>query len=181
MDCILTIIDEDFGLESIPLNNPRIRYGARGIIFNSENKVAILNKEKKNEYKLVGGGIEELEDPIKAFKREALEESGCKIEIDDCLGYTKEIKSLDNFEQISRIYVAHVIEDAGHTDYTQKEQDEGAKILWLDIDDALRIIEECENKLQTSQYENIYQTKFIVRRDAGILRYYKNHYLNHKR
>lgn len=49
MICIRKITDEDFGLESIPFVNPRCRLGARGIVFNNENKIAILHKNLKNE------------------------------------------------------------------------------------------------------------------------------------
>ncbi len=77
MKCIKILTDLDFGLDIKESDNPRIRYGTRGIIFNDNNEIAILNK---NGYKLVGGGIDENEDPIFAFKREVLEEAGCKID-----------------------------------------------------------------------------------------------------
>ena len=128
MKCIKVLTDEDFGNEIKEFNNPKIRYGARGIIFNEKNEIAILNKSNKNEYKLIGGGVKEFEDPIKAFKREALEESGCVIEIDDFLGTIKEEISQNNFMQTSYVYVAHVIKDTKELNLTKKENDEGAKL-----------------------------------------------------
>jgi len=178
MKCIKTLTDEDFGITPIPFHNPRHRYGARGIVLNENNKIAILNKSLKNEYKLVGGGIKEDEDPTKAFKREVLEETGCKIEIDDRIGTFEELKSQDNFKQTSYIYVAHVTLDTHELNLTQKEIDEGAKLLWLDIDEAMKLIKESEDKLVASQYESVYHTKFIVRRDYEILKYYKKYYLD---
>lgn len=175
MKCIGKLTDEDFELKVIPFNNPRHRYGARGIVLNQDNKVAILNKTFKNEYKLVGGGIEEDENPVVAFKREVLEEAGCVVEIDDCLGIFEELKTHDNFKQTSYIYVAHVVEDMNEVHFTQKEVDEGAKLLWLDINDAMKLIKESEDKLVASKYESIYHTKFIIRRDYEILKYYINH------
>jgi ADP-ribose pyrophosphatase YjhB (NUDIX family) len=177
MRCIKKITDEDFGLENLPLNNPRIRYGARGIVLNEKEEVAILYKSAKNEYKLVGGGIEEYEDPTKAFKREVLEETGCKVEIDDCLGITEEIKSHDNFKQTSYVYVAHVIENTESLNLTQEEIDDGAILLWLKPEEALEKIKSCENELVGSKHEgnmSIYHTKFIIKRDYGILNYYIN-------
>src|SRR5574344_2358864 len=175
MKCINKLTDEDFGLDIVHLDNPRHRYGVRGIVFNKDNKIAILNKTLKNEYKLVGGGIEEDEDPTKAFKREVLEEAGCIVEIDDCLGTFEELKSHDNFKQTSYVYVAHVIKDTKELHFTQKEIDEGAKLLWLNIEDAMKLIKDSEDKLIASKYENVYHTKFIARRDYEILRYYINH------
>lgn len=172
MHCIKVLTDKDFNLEVKEFNNPRIRYGARGIVFNDKNQIAILNKANKNEYKLVGGGIEGDEDPMIAFKREVLEEAGCIIEIDKCLRTFKEEKSQGNFIQTSYVYVAHVIEDTKHQNFTQKEIDEGAKLLWLNINDAISLIKDSENKLKPSEYEGVYHTKFVVRRDYEILKYY---------
>ena len=178
MICIRRITDEDFGLDSIAFVNPRQRWGARGIVFNSENKIAVLYKSIKNEYKLIGGGINEDEDRTKAFKRECLEEAGCKVEIDDCLGTVEELKTLDDFKQTSYIFVAHVVEDVGHTAFTEQEKGEGSELLWLDIDTAMKLIKDSENKVVASKYDSeksVYHTKFIVRRDYEILKYYKNH------
>lgn len=177
MNIINTITDEYFNLEIKEMNNPRIRYGARGIVLNKDNKIAILNKKYKNEYKLVGGGIEENEDPKTAFKREVLEEAGCNIEITDDLGIIEEIKTHDNFKQTSYVFVGKVIGEIKEPNFTQKELDEGSQILWLDINTAMKLIKECENKLIASQYENVYHTKFIVRRDYEILKYYKENYI----
>ena len=51
------ITDEDFGLKMKKITNPRIRFGARGIIINKNNEIGLLYKEKKKEYKLIGGGV----------------------------------------------------------------------------------------------------------------------------
>lgn len=172
MKCIKILTDEDFGMTSLPVVNPRERVAARGLVFNSENKIAILNKKNKNEYKLVGGGIENDEEPKAAFQREVLEEAGCNIDIDKCLGITIEVKSYDNFKQTSYVFVAHVANDTKVLHFTKKEIDEGAQLLWLDIEDAMNLIKNSENHLIASKYEDVYSTKFIVRRDYEILKYY---------
>ena len=172
MICIGKITDEDFNVKKVPLNNPRHRFGARGIVFNNDLQIAILNKKIKNEYKLVGGGIEDDEDPSDAFKREVLEETGCKIEIDKCLGTIEEIISLENYRQTSYVFVAHVIENTGKPKYTKKEEDEGASLCWLKIGEALNLIRESENNIVGSKYENPYHSRFIVKRDYKILKYY---------
>lgn len=171
MNCIKVLTDSDFGIKPIEMKNPRLRLGARGIVFKN-NKIAILNKQFKNEYKLVGGGIEKNEDPTLAFKREVLEEAGCKIKIIEELGTIEEQKSQDNFKQTSYVFVAEVIEDTKQTHFTEKEITEGARLLWLDINEAIKLIKESEKNLLASKYENIYHTKFIVRRDYEILNYY---------
>ncbi len=174
MNCIRVLVDEDFGLKSVEFNNPRVRKGARGIIINSEGKIAIFNKANKNEYKLPGGGIDDGENPDEAFKREALEETGCEIEIIKLLGTIEEHKSLDNFKQTSYIFVAKVVNDTHKLNLTQKEKDEGARLLWVDAFEALKLITDCYDKLKESKYENLYHSKFIALRDRYILEYYLN-------
>lgn len=173
MDCIKVICDEDFGLQSVQFDNPRKRLSARGIIVNSDKKVAILNKVNKNEYKLIGGKIEKGETPEAAFLREALEETGCDIIIHKLLGYTEELKSLDNFEQKSYVFLAYVKKDNHVLKLTKKEIDEGSELLWLDLDEAIKLIKKSEKNIKASKYESIYHTKFIVRRDYEILKFYK--------
>lgn len=172
MKCIRVLKDEDFGLESVEFNNPRIRYGARGIIIREDGKIAIFNKSNKNEYKLPGGGVDKGEDIKEAFKREALEETGCEIEIIKELGTIEEHKSLDNFKQISYLYVGKVLKDNNKLELTQKEKDEGAKLLWVDKEEGLKLITNCFENLKESKYENLYHSKFIVLRDRYILEYY---------
>ena len=174
MNCIRVLVDEDFGLKSVEFNNPRIRKGARGIIINSDGKIAVFNKASKNEYKLPGGGIDEGENPEEAFKREALEETGCEIEIINSLGTIEEHKSLDKFKQTSYIFVAKVVNDTHKLNLTQKEKDEGAQLLWVDDTEALKLITDCYDKLKESKYENLYHSKFIALRDRYILEYYLN-------
>ena len=175
MNIIATIKDEDVGYgKSETMKNPRIRYASRGIVFNKNNEIAIFNKANKNEYKLPGGGIEGNEDPEEAFKREVLEETGCKVEIVDYLGVIEEHKSKDNFKQISHVFVGKVMEDTHQFGFTEKEKDEGARLLWTDIDNGLKLITDCFDKIKESKYESVYHTKFIVYRDRKILEYYLN-------
>ena len=174
MNCIRKIVDEDFGLTSVEFDNPRIRYGARGIIINENGDIAVFNKQVKNEYKLPGGGIDEGEDPKEAFKREALEETGCVIDIIEDLGTIEELKSLDNFKQTSYLFVGKVIEDTKQLNFTEKEKNEGARLLWCKPEEALKLIEDSYANLKASAYENLYHSKFICVRDQEILKFYLN-------
>ena len=176
MNCIKVLTDADFDIEPVKMINPRCRVASRGLVF-KDDKIAILNKQLKKEYKLIGGGIEDNEEPTLAFQREVLEESGCEVEITNFLGTIEEHKSQDNFKQTSYVYVANVTNDTGLVHFTQKEIDEGSRLLWLDIKDALKLIKDSENNLIASKYENVYHTKFIVRRDYEILNYYINNYM----
>ena len=168
------ITDEDLNEKGIEMINPRMRYGARGIVIRNDGKIAVFNKSKKNEYKLPGGGIEENENPKDAFKREVLEETGCTVDIIEELGTIEEYKSQDNFKQISYVFVGKVIEDTKNLHLTQKEQEEGAILTWQYPFEALDLIMNSYDNLVASKYESVYHTKFIVLRDRKILEFYLN-------
>jgi len=172
MELIYKVTDEDIGEISVENQNPRIRLGARGIVIKEDGKIAVFNKSNKNEYKLPGGGIEENENPEIAFKREVLEETGCIVEIIENLGIIEEHKTLDNFKQISYVFVGKVLKDTNELHVTEKERDEGAKLIWETPGNALKLITESFNNLIASKYESVYHTKFIVYRDRKILEKY---------
>ncbi len=169
---IARITDEDFNLPKIELKDPLIRYASRGIIINANAEIAVFHKKKKKEYKLPGGGIEKGEDPKEAFKREILEETGCKIYDIDELGITIEEKGQTNFCQISYIFKANVLEDTKLLHLTKKEQEEGGELLWMPLEDAYKVIKECIDEVLGSKYDNKYKTLFMVKRDALILKEY---------
>lgn len=167
------ITDADFGDVPKPLNDPKMRLGARGIILNDQAKIAILHMDNVGAYKLVGGGIEEGENPEETFKREVLEEAGCEVEIDSFLGVIREEKSQDNFAQDSYVFVGHVISDTGELHLTEKEISRGSELVWLTPEDALKKIEENLNDSNIAgPAPELYQLKFIPKRDAEILKYY---------
>lgn len=170
--CIATITDKDFGDEIIPFSKPRKRIAARGIIIRQDGKIALFNKENKNEYKLPGGGVENDESLEETFKREIKEETGCVVRIVERLGKIEEEKSKDNFKQTSYVYVAKVIRNTKKLNLTQKEKDEGGKLIWVTLEEGLKLISRCIDNLKPSKYENLYHSKFIVLRDKKILEYY---------
>lgn len=172
MSLLFKLTDKDFGIAPQEMNNCNIRLAARGIVLREDGKIALQNKSNKNEYKLVGGGIEGHEDPKIAFQREVLEEAGCEIEIIQQLGTTEEYKSLQNLKQTSHIFVAKAIKDIHHLNLTEKEKNEGAKLLWVEPKEALKLITECYDKLLPSNYDDVYDTRFVVLRDRKILEYY---------
>ena len=174
MNIIFKLTDKDFNIEPKEMNNYKLRTASRGIVIRKDGKIAIQNKSNKNEYKLVGGGIEENEDPRVAFKREVLEEAGCEIEIISWLGITEEYKSLQNLKQISNIFIANVTKDLHTLNLTKKEKSEGAKLLWVEPPEALQLITNCYDKLIPSDYDDVYDTRFVVLRDRKILEYYIN-------
>lgn len=170
--------DSDFGIENVSMNNPQTRVGARGIVcFNG--KIAVFNKVNKNEFKIPGGGVENDEELESAFKREVLEETGCEVDIVCKLGEFEERKTIENFKQTSHVFVANVTKQTEQLNLTEKEKIEGANLLWVDLDEAIKLVSGCLEELKPSKFDSVYRTKFMVLRDLKILLYYKD-YLNKK-
>lgn len=172
MNVICKLTDKDFGINEIEMKEPKIRLASRGIVLDKEGKIALQNKTKKNEFKLIGGGMENSENPEEAFKREVLEETGCEIEIIEELGIIEEYRSIKNFRQTSYIFVSKVTKDIHRLGLTKKEENEGAALLWVNPKEALELIIDCYDKLLPSNYNDLYETRFISLRDRKILEYY---------
>lgn len=170
---IYTVTDKDFNIEEVKnLEEPFTRYGSRGIVIDEKNKIALVNKRVKNEYKLPGGGVDKNEDFKEAFIRECEEELGAKVEVISYLGDIVEYKSQENFKQISKVYVAKVVEKLESNNLTQKEIDEDTQIVYSDINNGLELVKNSLNELVDSKYDNVYRSQFMVYRDIKILEYY---------
>lgn len=174
-DNIVKITDKDFGLEE-KINNdtPIVRMGSRGIIVNDEGKIAVIYKKNKNEYKLPGGGVENNENVKEAFKRECEEEIASQVEIINFLGTAEEYKSQENFKQLSFVFLGRKVMELNNTNFTEQEKNEGTSYLWLDKLDALEKMKYSLKNLKSSEYDNVYRTRFMVLRDIKILEYYIN-------
>lgn len=170
---IAVVTDEDFGItKQVHDTPPLTRLGARGIIINRHNQIAVFNKTKKNEFKLTGGGIEDGETPIVAFRRECREEAGVDITDIKLIGTVLEDKSQGNFKQLSYVFVARQKGHSKHLELTEKEANEGAKIIWMEPHEALQKMKDCLKYLKASDYDSIYRSQFMVLRDVKILQYY---------
>lgn len=166
------ISDKDLGMKLFSIDNPIIRIGARGLVFNVNGEIAVFNKTAKNEYKLPGGGVEKDEDIEKAFLREIMEETGCHVVIKDYLGIIEEYKTKNNFVQKSYVFISEVVDDTNKLHLTKKEAEEGARLLWKSIDTSLELITNCKENLRGSRYDDLYSSIFMVERDKRILEYY---------
>ena len=172
MELIVKITDADIGEKVYEINNPTTRKAVRAILLNDLGEIALLHKSEKNEYKLIGGGVENQETLEQALRREVLEESGCEITIQKELGYVEEYRTLNNFVQISYVYVAKVANDTKKLHLTMQEKEEGAELCWYKPEIALNQINNSYEKLIPSKYSNLYGSKIIIKRDSSILKYF---------
>lgn len=172
---IVKVTDEDFNLSPVyHKEKTTIRLGSRGIVLNDKGEIAVIYKKAKNEYKLPGGGIDSGEKAQEAFRRECEEELGCVVDITKELGTAIEYKSQENFRQLAFVYEARKVDELESNNLTEKEKAEGAEYIWLPKLQALKKMRESLEKLESSDYDSVYRTRFMVLRDVRILEYYIN-------
>lgn len=139
-----------------------LRQAARAVLFDDENNIALLHVQKGGYYKLPGGGVDEGEDFITALKRECVEETGCTIKVGAEIGMVIEYRGKFNLKQESYCYIAHVIGTKGTPDFTEHERSAEFKLIWVPLDEAIRLVSEANTE--------DYQGQFIAPRDLVILR-----------
>lgn len=157
------IKDKDLGLEEKKEKiDYRIRNAARAVLFNKDKKIAVLFVSKNNYHKIPGGGIKEGETINDALQREVLEETGCSFEIKDKVGEILEFRDEFKIKQTSYCFIAEVKEIVAEPKFTEKESAQGFKLLWIDLDEAIDLLEKDEPKN--------YEGKFIQKRDLILLK-----------
>lgn len=117
-----------------------------------------------NYYKLPGGGVEP-EDPndTTACQREALEETGCEVDVHpELIAQVTEYRGTLNQE--SRAYICVVRKDTGKVRLTDVEASEGLVHLWCPITEALQMMKDVEPSNELG--------KFIKKRDIFLVEAY---------
>lgn len=168
---ILEITDADFDLHTTPQNKDdyHMRKAARGVLVH-DGKIALLSVTKKGYHKLPGGGIEEGEDPMKAFIREIKEETGCECKIREDYPSTYSIiewRDAWKLCQVSYIFFSEVVGEPQEVDFTDSEKEEGFVLEWVPFDQIEKIL----NSDEPLEYEG----KFIQKRDRAIVEFYKEY------
>ena len=132
-------------------------------------------KTKINEYKLPGGGREGEETEEETFYREIFEETGCRVKIVEKLGTILEERENIDMKQISTIFVSELVEDTKELHPTEKEIDEGLTVEWMEVGAALEAVKNSFELVLGDDYEDLYNARFVLKRDLAILEYYIKH------
>jgi 8-oxo-dGTP pyrophosphatase MutT (NUDIX family) len=137
MKLLKEIKDKEFPSDESTLD---IREASRAVLFDENGLVPLLFVSKHNYHKLPGGGIDDGEDRMKALVREVKEEVGAEIKVVCEVGEIIEHRSKLNLKQISYCYIG-TITSKGNPAFTDEELNDGFKIVWLSLDDAISAVE----------------------------------------
>lgn len=179
MKPILSICDKDifpdnydFKLKLEQLAFPEERKAVRIIILDENNNIAVVGKNyvKQDVFHgiLPGGGVENGETYETAAIREALEETGCNIEIISTVGYTLESRNFFKREQTTYCFVARAVGEKGLPQTTQKDEI-GLETKWFSLEDVILFF---ENQIKEIPLDR-YHTQFNIRTNLTFLKEYK--------
>lgn len=143
-----------------------LRRATRGFLVNENQELALLHVTSHDYFKLPGGGLKDTETETEALLREAIEETGARIQVQEKLGVSIEYRSQIGQLQISYYYHARVKGPLLLPQFTKLEVAEGFQPLWLPLSEAV-----CKVR---SANPSDYVGRFVARRDYLALKYYQD-------
>lgn len=143
----------------------RHRRAVRGIIFDSDNNVALLHAKNEGYYGLPGGGVDSGETYEQGIVRECKEEVGCDVEIVKYIGTTFEYRKRNKLLNESWGYITKVIGEKGSPILVgdENEAEKNSVVVWVSLAEAIRLMEE------TPKQSELYE-QYCVDRDLAFLK-----------
>lgn len=123
----------------------------KGVVFNSDNKIAMLSNIKG--YSLFpGGGVEEGETKEEALIRECVEEIGCEVEIISEIGMATQFRAKDKRKFDTYFFTAKVKGETSKPTTTQ-EDELAVTINWFTEEEVKNILENQIDKIPIDYYQ----------------------------
>jgi 8-oxo-dGTP diphosphatase len=142
-----------------PLPQPKehtLRLTVKGLVFNSDNKIALLSG---NGYGLLpGGGVEDGESLEEAFIRECKEEIGYNIEIISNIGIAVQVRARSGKRYEIHFFIAKVIGGDGVPTTTQ-EDELMATLVWYTERDLLNKMQQQIKTISKDYYGSQFNSR----------------------
>ena len=144
------------------------RLTGKAIVFDNENKVALVGNKINPFYLLPGGGISSDESIQNGIIRECFEEIGCGVILLNKVGVIEDYRNRDKKHCVSHCYAARLIGEKGSLNPTEAEEKNSMHVIWVSIDEAMQMLEN-----EVSQLKNrrvlFYNTGFNILRDHKFI------------
>jgi ADP-ribose pyrophosphatase YjhB (NUDIX family) len=146
MKLLKKITDKDFGGTNEALSAKLRRIKVRAVLLDENDNMALMYMPKfryndyNDLYMIPGGGIEANEDLEKALEREMLEETGCRFNIIEELGYIEEHSTENDSFDITYYYLAKIIGEKGQTQMVDYEIEAQTEVQWHTLEKSLYLI-----------------------------------------
>lgn len=148
--------------------NFTVRAAVRAVIFDHEQRVALMKVIRDNFHKLPGGGVDEGEDFIQALRRECQEEAGVDLSDPIEIGYVVEIKKEKGMVQNSYCYTASVVGEKQIPHFTDSEKERGFEVVWLPLAEAISAVQ--NDTVTTPVGRSIQERELLVLRAAQLMK-----------
>ena len=144
------------------------RLTGKAIVFDSDNKLALVGNRVNSLRLLPGGGIEAGESIEDGVVRECLEEIGCHVKLKEPVGVIEDYREREKKHKISHCYIAEVIGEKGDPALTESEKANGLYVIWVSLEEAIKILTEQEKQLRRGEV-TFYNTGFDIAEDKLFL------------
>ena len=149
------------------------RPSARGIIFNDDNKIALVYSKVEKYYKFPGGGIHKDEDPGQALIREVREEVGLVVIPESICEFGRVMRRQKSnispntiFEQENFYFTCKTENQIVEQNLDEYEAEAGFVLEFVDLDEAI-----CVNSAYKS---DDFFNEIMIKRETRVLQMIKD-------
>jgi 8-oxo-dGTP diphosphatase len=159
MEYFSSITDKDIFDDPLPEPKQYIdRPTVKGLVFNKEDKIALLWHPAENFGLLPGGGIDDAETPEEAFIRECKEEIGCDVKIESKIGTAIQLRAKDARRYEVHFFVGRVVGDT-YTPTTTQEDELSIETKWMTVSEIKSQLEAQARSTSPNWYQRQFNSR----------------------
>ncbi|MDH4330170.1 MAG: NUDIX hydrolase [Candidatus Moranbacteria bacterium] len=140
----------------------KTKEAARVVVFDNNERIALLSVRGGEFFKIPGGAIEENESLENAARREALEECGCDVKILNFLGNHEFFDFKEGIRHYSTCYMGITIGEKGKVNFDKWEKENDFCLQWVSFDEAVKLFENANPKNNFSREINNRDFNFLL-------------------
>lgn len=165
MQLIRSITEEDLGRINHPEEWPSYpdRVGARAVLVDENNRIALMHVTNRGYYKLPGGGMDEGETIEQTLRRELKEEMGAdSIEVLSEVGQIDEYREGMKKRSVHKCFLVKLNGQIGASEQTEKELEHGYETVWAEnIDEAIKLVDSGKPQEYGQDFERLRELTFL--------------------